>query len=405
MGSRMPAELNEVVTLAGFIYHKTDLLARCEAGTMEISVPTDKNPTPCEFFECRWWDAAMPVYFKLAIAFNNGVGVPVDEKWIPLGTRICPSIRKAIEIIIRYDEIIDVFQDVTSNEPMNEVHLALRYGGVEAVKDYAIACAATVDEVATCQCIAGDAGHDYATDIATGSCAWYAHVPHYRGYTQLAETRHLTHEKYATLVAKSNHGPFITCELAHSGELGTLHDDQWKPMATITHLEPYVAGECEHCEAICAWVVNRCLYRDDRRGKEAALRKLVKKAVHLNGDKTMDGFFGEIVSICAGDKVPEYMIKQCVTAVEAAWKTLRAAGGDMPPTMVAKQLVENHVRLDKAYIDSHYYPEAYALRRGMTGAISIMYDRTDMAPYPRILDAAIIHSTQMEKKMRVSYQA
>lgn len=147
--------------------------SRNESGKMKVS-PTE-NPTPFEFLESRWWEAAMPIFFKLAIALNNGVGVPIDEGWNPVGTRICTSIRKAIDIIIRYNEIIDVLHDAHSNEPMNEVHVAMRYGGLTAVKEYAAAC---VDEVATCQCSAGDASHEYAADIAIGSSAWYGHVPH-----------------------------------------------------------------------------------------------------------------------------------------------------------------------------------------------------------------------------------
>ncbi|OXA44868.1 hypothetical protein Fcan01_19930 [Folsomia candida] len=398
MGSRFAPEINEIITLTGFIYHKADLLARCEAGTMEVPAPLGRNPTPLEFYECRWWDAALPVYFKLSLVLNDGAGVPVDEKWAPLGTRICGSIRKAVDIIIRYDELVDVFHDAKSNEPMNEVHVAGRYGGITAVQDYAAALAACVDEVATCPCTAGDVSHDYALDIAIGSSAWYAHVPHYRGYTQLAETRHLTSEKYAALAAKANHGAFITSGMAHSGEGNALQDQQWNSLTTYESLDPYVSGQCRHCAVICSWVVNRCLYRDDRRGKEAALRKFVREAVHLNGEKAMDGFFGEIVTICAGHKVPEYLVKQCVTAVEAAWKTLRAAGADMALETVAAQVVENHVRLDKAFIATHYHPEAYALRRGISGALSLMFDRTDMAPYPRIIDAAVIHSVKMAKE-------
>lgn len=120
----------------------------------------------------------------------------------------------------------------------------------------------------------------------------------------------MTQDKYAALAARSNHGAFITCHVARSGEHGALHDNQWKCLTTLEYLEPYSGvGECKHCDLIGGWVVNRCLYRDDRSGKEAALRKFVRDTVHLNSEKGMAGFFGGIVSICAGDKLPGYIIR------------------------------------------------------------------------------------------------
>lgn len=74
----------------------------------------------------------------------------------------------------------------------------------------------------------------------------------------------------------------------------------------------------------------------------------------------------------------------------------------MSPTVVATKVIENQVGLDKAYIESHNYSEGHSLRRGIGGALSLMFDRTDVAIYPRILDAAVIHATQMEGKMRAN---
>ncbi|OXA44665.1 uncharacterized protein LOC118438333 [Folsomia candida] len=387
--------MDELVMTTAMIYHKADLLENCVAENMKDAPLIQRNVTPYEFMESRWWDAAMAPYFKLPLAFDGGAGVPVDEKWAPLGTRICVYIRKAVDILIRHNELVDIFHDLRSKEPMNEVHLAARYGGLAAVKNYAVACAACVDEVATCKCIAGDVSHDYATDLAIGSVAWYPIVPHYRVLTQLAETRHLTRSKYTALAAKTNHGAFITSDMADSGEHGAFHNDEWESLTTLTSLEPFISGECQHCGVISDWVINRCLYRDDRKEKGKTLRKFVMDALHLKRDKKMDGFFGEILTIAAGDEFPAFLVKQCITAVEAVWQTLRAAGTDLPPNVVAGQVVENHVRIDKAFIETHNHPGAHALRRALSGTLSIMMDRTDVSPYPRILDAAVIHSIKM----------
>lgn len=68
----------------------------------------------------------MPVYFKFPFVLQGkGVVVPTDEIWTPQGTSICPSIRKAIDIIIRNNELIDVFHDIRAIEPMNEIHVRI----------------------------------------------------------------------------------------------------------------------------------------------------------------------------------------------------------------------------------------------------------------------------------------
>lgn len=108
------------------IAHKTEILEHCLDGGMEAAPPLGWNITPFEYFESRWWEAAMTVFFKMPLLLDGGGnGVPCDENWIPLGTRLCPSIRKAVDVIIRYDELVDIFHDIHSNEPMNEIHVRI----------------------------------------------------------------------------------------------------------------------------------------------------------------------------------------------------------------------------------------------------------------------------------------
>ncbi|OXA42173.1 hypothetical protein Fcan01_23272 [Folsomia candida] len=396
-GSKFAPFMDELVTTSAMIAHKTEILDQCLAGKMETAPPLGRSITPFEYFESRWWEAAMTVFFKMPLLLDGGAdGVPCDENWIPLGTRVCPCIRKAVDVIIRYDELVDIFHDLHSDEPMNEIHVAARYGGIEAVRDYAWASAGSVDEVATCNCIAGETSHEWGADIAIGSSAWYAVVPHYRAFTQLAETRHLTSEKYAALAAKANHAGFITSYIADTGNSGMFHTNEWVSLTKLISLDPHVSGECQHCQVIGDWIVHRCLYRDDKKGKVEALRRFIAKTVHLKSDTNMDGFFGNILKIVAADGFPRSVVDHCVTAVDEVWKTLCGAAANMETKVVSTQVVVNHVRVDKALVETYEHDRGYILRRGICGTLSVMMDRMSVSPYPRLMDAAIIYSSREE---------
>ncbi|OXA39329.1 hypothetical protein Fcan01_25917 [Folsomia candida] len=392
-GTSFPAIMEEVVMTSALIAHKAELVASHNFEDMPLS---GRNPTPQEFLAARWWDAAMSPYFKIPLMFQNGTGVAVDENWVPLGSKVCPSIREAVDVIVRYNEIVDVFHDASTGEPMNELHVAGRYGGLSAVANYADACAAIVDEVARCNCSAGDVAHDWATDIAIGSSAWYMCVPHYRGLTQLAELRHITNTIYKERMQKNRHAAFVTTKVAHSGCRGVLHDDDWAPLYTMGKIDPYISGNCKHCEIIADWISYRCLYRDDRGGKkEKSVRKLVKDSVHLKSCPSLEEFWHNVITIITSyEGLPSDMVAQSIQAVEAVWETLRSALNDMSPDLVAVKVVENHVRLDKAYIKTHKESKGYILRRAMSSVLSVMMDRTDVAVYQRILDSALIHGCE-----------
>jgi hypothetical protein len=149
----------------------------------------------------RWWDAVYPPYMKLPLALANareGGILPVDREGSPMGTRRCTAIRPVLDLGGRYNDGVDLFHDI-GIEPCNEIHVAVRHGGVEAVLEYGEAMAAAVDQAALCQC--GDPTHDYAVDMGMGIGMITAIYPRYRAWSQLAELHHFSTTKYEKLLS------------------------------------------------------------------------------------------------------------------------------------------------------------------------------------------------------------
>ncbi|OXA54074.1 hypothetical protein Fcan01_11223 [Folsomia candida] len=196
--------------------------------------------------------------------------------------------------------------------------------------------------------------------------------------------------------AKANHAGFITSNIADTGNSGMFHTIEWDSLTTLKSLDPYVSGmgECQHCPEIGNWIVHRCLYRDDKKGKAEALRRFIAKRVHLRGEKNMGGFFGEVLKIVAGDQFPGSLVDHCVTVVDEVWKTLCGAAANEEIKVVSTQVVLNHVRVDKALVETYDHDRGYILRRGICGTLSVMMGRMSVSPYPRLMDAAIIYSTR-----------
>jgi len=87
-------------------------------------------PTPSEYMEMRWWDAACPGCVKILLALSSVQKhtIPLDTSGSPEGTRKCAAVRGAVALMIRYNEIVDIIHDV-GGEPFNEVHVASKYAG------------------------------------------------------------------------------------------------------------------------------------------------------------------------------------------------------------------------------------------------------------------------------------
>jgi len=384
---------DHVVFTSSFMRYKIQTIEQVLAGGFQFNIFENKpSPTPFDFFEARWWDACLAPWFKIPIVLANGTsGVPVDSEWSPIGTKNCCAIRKAVDMTIRGNEILDVSSDEMTGELFNEVTVAARYGGLPAVINYAEACASVIDDVAGCPC--GDLSHDWATDNAAGISAWAIFCVRYNALTQLNEIAHLTTSKFSTLLAESNHGAFITSRIAVLENYGMLHDNNWAPMYKVIYAEPYTCGNCEHCEVLGKWLVNRCLYRDDREGKGVAIRNLVKTQIHLSSSREMTGFWEAVVRIAAGDTEPADILELCINLIKRIWKTLRnTIEKQLDLDELRAQVVNINVAVDMALAKTHKIPNGHTIRRAIIGALSAMVDRTDIAVYQRLLGGMITYS-------------
>lgn len=391
--------VNDVILVASYMKYKDDTLYSYCKNLDELQPQRDgySVPSPFEYLETRWWDGTGPSYFTMPFVFSNKSAIPVDDDGVPVGARHCPAIRAGVDATFRYNDIIDVIHDVEFGEPFNEVHIASRYGGFAAIFGYADAVAATVENVANCDCSVGDKIHDWATDQANGAACFYVLVPRYRAFTQLAETRKLTSSIFEELMKTSNHGAFLTTRIAKiddSKNRGVLHDENWMPIYTVVTIQRHVEGQdCQHCEEICKWVVGRCIYRKARATYKNTIKQFIRSSVHENSCPDMTTFFGDLIRILGNSQFSENIVEACADSVDTIWKTLTWAGSDSCHLAdLAAKIVENHILINKVILKTHQVPRAHPLRRVTLGAISLMMDRTHLGIYPRILDAAIINA-------------
>jgi hypothetical protein len=351
-------------------------------------------PTPFEVIEARWWDGAyvpaIRVPFALASLREFTISFNLEEP--PLGTRHCRSNRKAVELGIRYNEIVDLIHDIGA-EPCNEAHIVARHGGMEAVENYGDACAASVDQAALCDC--GEPSHDWGVDLALGCAVWYTVVPRYRAWPQLAELHHFSTAKYRDMIEKSQHGPFVTSRVAVLNREGTYWTPDWKATVTMEDISSYESGECEHCSLILGWVMGRCLFQDakNRDALEQLLREHIRNYVHLSDSLALPGFWEKILEIVVGGEVENSVLEEYSKLVEIFWERLRyVLKSDSDLKVVMESMVDTWQETDKLIIKSHSLKIGNVVRRAMIGVLSIQIERTYVALYQRTVDGAIAHT-------------
>lgn len=351
---------NNVILATAFMKYKDDTLDQYMLENFTHSKPEykDKIPSPFEYLEVRWWDGALPSILTMPFVFSNQSGIATDDHRVPFGARQCPAIRAGLDTCFRYDDIIDVMHDIQFKEPFNEIHVAARYGGLSAVINYANGVAATVENVADCNCSAGDDIHDWTLDQAIGTSCFYSLVPRYRAVTQLAEMSYITSAKYELLRSESNHAAFIIrafAKIDNTKNPGALHDDNWVPIFNMTNIQQNREGEdCQSCKEICKWIIGRCIYRSNRAYFETPVLEFIKSVVHANSSQDMGRFFRDLIRLLGIPQFPEDIVELCADAVDTIWETLRMAGSQSCSLQdLAAKVVKNHIRIDTVIQQTH----------------------------------------------------
>lgn len=108
----------------------------------------------------------------------------------------------------------------------------------------------------------------------------------------------------------------------------------------------------------------------------------------------MNNFWGEVLTLLAGEKFPSEIVQECARVVDSTWKLLRLAGGGGDVFLISKRQIRHYFDVCEVVTRTHDFPQGYHLRRAVVGLISLMGDRTDVSVFQRILDGLLEHSAQ-----------
>lgn len=222
--------------------------------------------TPEEFFLARWWDAGMCPYHRMVMN-SDCYHALMNEAGAFDSFAHCHAVRRAIDNLIRYSEVIDFVSDYAHGEFFNEAFVALSMGGVDVLREYGACLACVTDDLLCCEC--GAAGHEVAVEMSMGGALWYLLLPRYQGWRQLhafsSGPRNVA-AAFAPLPAGQRlQGTMLTLL---PGEL--LHDRDWKPQWQVSPPEstPDLISE------LTCRILRRCLLPENRQ-RDCRLEDLI----------------------------------------------------------------------------------------------------------------------------------
>ncbi|MYV99007.1 hypothetical protein [Streptomyces sp. SID3343] len=190
--------------------------------------PAPEAVTPEEYLVARWWDGDMVGFYRLAMGTAEYRHLS-DELGCFRAIRECGRMRRVVENLIRYNDIIDVISDYTSREAFNEIHVALSAKGSDSVVGYADALAAVTDRVIDCDC--REDGHQEAAEMGMGACLWYLIVPRYRGRAQIDCLSRAPRDDVRAGFDWLPCGERLTAVSSTALAAGnTLHSPEWEPL-------------------------------------------------------------------------------------------------------------------------------------------------------------------------------
>ncbi|QCX82620.1 hypothetical protein C9F11_45300 (plasmid) [Streptomyces sp. YIM 121038] len=174
-------------------------------------------PTPEEYMGARCWDGAVAPYYRVMLGTSH---------YLQVGARCgeftaradCTAIQRAIDNIVRYNDVTDAVADYVSHESFNELLLVLAVVGPESVTGYGTALAEATDAALACTCSAP--GHEEAGELSMGACVFYLLTPRYQVRRQLSAFTNTTAGTAFTARASG-------CLLLPGS---TFHDDTWAPL-------------------------------------------------------------------------------------------------------------------------------------------------------------------------------
>ncbi|WP_405948842.1 hypothetical protein OG588_22295 [Streptomyces prunicolor] len=177
-GEAAALAVREMVAVGGLMVVKDAMAAEL------ASVEGDMGSvTPDEYMGARSWDGAIAPYYRVMLASAHYRHVADDQGELTSAAK-CDAIQRAIDNIMRYNDVTDAVADYSAHECFNQLLLALSVRGSETATGYGAALAEVTDAVLECGC--GETGHHEAAELSMGACLWYLLTPRYQVRRQLA---------------------------------------------------------------------------------------------------------------------------------------------------------------------------------------------------------------------------
>ncbi|GAA2686990.1 MULTISPECIES: hypothetical protein [Actinosynnema] len=333
--------------------------SRSGAGCLDV-VAVD----PAGYALARAWDGAVAPYLRLPLgtgAYRRLAGAEGEFR----GFSRCRAIRRAVENIVRYNDISDAVTDFAHGESFNEVNLALAVRGASAITGFGAALAELTDAALECGC--GEDGHEEAAEISMGAALWYLLMPRYLVGAQFAAFRAAGGE-----VARAYRVPAPRERVAGCSVVGAevLFDACWGPLwearadsvelraARVARRAVLPGVDGARCAARARDVVARC-----GEGEPADLREV-----------GWPGVFDAAVDAAGAPASP--VLRELVAVV---WRQVvlgEEVVGD------ARLLVD----VDVAVRDSYAAPGGLVARRAFFGVVSGAVELAGLNPYGRLVD-------------------
>ncbi|MFE3465834.1 hypothetical protein [Streptomyces sp. NPDC059185] len=405
LGGAGTAQVLRDIVLTDTLMKAKDAMATTVAGIADLEgfVSRCGGPvTPEEFLTARWWDAAMPPYHRL-VGGTAAYKHLTDDLGSFRAADSCGWIKRAIDSLIRYDEMIDLISDYVHGECFNEALVAVAVGGSDALLGYGNAVAAVTHEVLACGC--GAPGHEEAAEMAMGGCLYYLLAPRWMMRRQLAGLTAAGGE-VAGAFAWPPPGERLKAVVRTALRPGhTLHSASWQrlwdtPVVPSPGPEPAWVDELAHRAA------RRALLPDAGEGTVIACEKAAE-SVLIDCDRLTDP--DDLRALGDGwcrlfDAALDSLGEGSMTSRHPAARVLRAAIGRLWQHIVVGPPDTSEVPGDRSddqlFFDvDHALRQTYALppteglvvRRAFLGTATSAVELSGLNPYGRLADGVARH--------------
>ncbi|MFJ8332840.1 hypothetical protein [Streptomyces sp. NPDC094437] len=179
-GGAAALAVREMVAVGGLMVVKDAMASDVAAVEGDVDVVP---PTPDEYMGARSWDGAIAPYYRVMLASAHYRHV-ADEQGEFTSAAKCDAIQRALDNIMRYNDVTDAVADYAAHECFNQLLSALSVRGAATATGYGAALAEVTDAALDCEC--GQPGHDEAAELSMGACLWYLLTPRYQVRRQLS---------------------------------------------------------------------------------------------------------------------------------------------------------------------------------------------------------------------------